>query len=111
MEEAPKEVIRIALKSANLIGDGLYGVDVKQVDGRCYVIEVNDILTFDAGNEDSVLKDALYREVMSMFLKRIEARKKVMCDNAIRQLHGRAIQTTRAGTLRLLRELLHFPSR
>ena len=75
VEEAPKEVIRIALKSANLIGDGLYGVDVKQVDGRCYVIEVNDNPNVDAGNEDGVLKDALYREVMSVFLKRIEARK------------------------------------
>ena len=68
-------MIRIALKSANLIGDGLYGVDVKQVDSRCYVIEVNDNPNVDAGNEDGVLKDALYREVMSVFLKRVEARK------------------------------------
>ncbi len=75
MEEAPKEVIRIALKSANLIGDGFYGVDVKQVGNRCYVIEVNDNPNVDAGNEDGVLKGALYREVMSVFLKRIEARK------------------------------------
>ena len=28
------------------------------------------------GNEDSVLKDALYREVMGVFLKRIEERKR-----------------------------------
>jgi glutathione synthase/RimK-type ligase-like ATP-grasp enzyme len=75
VEEAPKEVIRIALKSANLIGDGFYGVDVKQVGNRCYVIEVNDNPNVDAGNEDGVLKGALYREVMSVFLKRIEARK------------------------------------
>jgi glutathione synthase/RimK-type ligase-like ATP-grasp enzyme len=75
VDEAPKEVVKIALKSANLIGDGLYGVDVKQVGNRCCVIEVNDNPNVDAGNEDGVLKDALYREVMSVFLKRIEARK------------------------------------
>lgn len=75
VDDAPKEVVRIALKSANLIGEGLYGVDVKQVGNRCCVIEVNDNPNVDAGNEDGVLKDALYGEVMRVFLKRIEARK------------------------------------
>jgi glutathione synthase/RimK-type ligase-like ATP-grasp enzyme len=74
--EAPDRVIKIALKAANLIGDGFYGVDIKQVGKRFYVIEVNDNPNVDAGNEDSVLKDALYREVMGVFLKRIEARKR-----------------------------------
>ncbi|MEO6563657.1 MAG: RimK family protein [Nitrosospira sp.] len=76
VDQAPEEVVRMALKSANLIGDGFYGVDIKQIDSRCYVIEVNDNPNVDAGNEDSVLKDALYREVMRVFLKRIEARKR-----------------------------------
>ena len=74
--EAPDEVIHQALRAANCIGDGLYGVDVKQAGERCYVIEVNDNPNLDAGNEDGVLKDALYREVMGVFLKRIEARKR-----------------------------------
>ena len=73
--ETPPEVVGIALKSANLIGDGFYGVDIKQSGNRCYVIEVNDNPNVDAGNEDGVLKDVLYREVMGVFLKRIEARK------------------------------------
>ena len=73
--EAPEEVVRIALRAANLIGDGLYGVDIKQVENRCYVIEVNDNPSIDAGNEDGVLKDALYREIMGSFVRRIEARK------------------------------------
>ena len=77
MAEAPEEVVKIALKAANLIGDGLYGVDVKQVGNRCYVIEVNDNPNVDAGNEDGVLKDALYREIMGSFVRRIEARKRV----------------------------------
>src|SRR5690606_9468738 len=31
IEKAPHEVMRAALESANLIGDGFYGVDIKQV--------------------------------------------------------------------------------
>ena len=75
--EAPEDVVRLALKSANLIGDGLYGVDIKQVGNWCYVIEVNDNPNVDAGNEDQVLKDALYREIMGSFVRRIEARKRM----------------------------------
>jgi glutathione synthase/RimK-type ligase-like ATP-grasp enzyme len=72
--EAPEIVVETAVKAANLIGDGLYGVDLKQVDDRCYVIEINDNPNIDAGNEDGVLKDALYREVMGVFLRRIRER-------------------------------------
>jgi glutathione synthase/RimK-type ligase-like ATP-grasp enzyme len=74
--EAPDRVVKIELKAARLIGDGFYGVDIKQVGKRLYVIEINDNPNVDAGNEDSVLKDALYREVMGVFLKRIEAYKR-----------------------------------
>ena len=76
ISEAPDRVLKIALKAAHLIGDGFYGVDIKQIGKRYYVIEINDNPSVDAGNEDSVLKDALYREVMGVFLKRIEARKR-----------------------------------
>jgi glutathione synthase/RimK-type ligase-like ATP-grasp enzyme len=74
IREAPQKVANIALKAANLIGEGFYGVDIKQVDNRCYVMEVNDNPNVDAGNEDAVLGEELYREVMRVFLKRIEAR-------------------------------------
>lgn len=73
--EAPDEVVRIAVQAANLIGDGFYGVDIKQVGCQYYVIEINDNPNVDAGNEDAVLSDALYREVMGVFRKRIESRK------------------------------------
>ncbi len=75
VELAPRQAVRIALKAANLIGDGLYGVDVKQSNGGFYVIEVNDNPNIDAGHEDAILKDELYRRIMSLFLKRIEQRK------------------------------------
>jgi hypothetical protein len=40
-----------------------------------YVIEINDNPNIDAGNEDQILKDALYREVMGVFLRRIAERR------------------------------------
>jgi glutathione synthase/RimK-type ligase-like ATP-grasp enzyme len=76
--EAPEIVVRTAVRAANLMGDGLYGVDLKQVGGDCYVMEVNDNPNLDAGGEDGVLKDALYREVMGVFLRRVQERKRVV---------------------------------
>lgn len=73
--EAPNEVVDSAVRAANLIGDGFYGVDLKQHGSQCYIIEINDNPNVDAGNEDGVLKDALYREVMAVFRKRIETGK------------------------------------
>ncbi|MBS1189790.1 MAG: rimK [Rhodocyclaceae bacterium] len=74
VSEAPEEVVDIALQAASHIGNGFYGVDIKQVGQRYCVIEVNDNPNVDAGNEDGVLKDALYREVMGVFLRRLEER-------------------------------------
>lgn len=74
LEEAPAEIVRTALRAANLIGDGFYGVDLKQIGDRHYVIEVNDNPNVDAGNEDGILKDALYRHVMDVFATRLARR-------------------------------------
>ncbi|REK19298.1 MAG: ATP-grasp domain-containing protein [Planctomycetota bacterium] len=75
VELAPRRGVQAALKAANLVGDGLYGVDVKESNGKFYVIEVNDNPNIDSKNEDAILKDELYRRIMSVFLKRIEQRK------------------------------------
>jgi glutathione synthase/RimK-type ligase-like ATP-grasp enzyme len=72
--EAPEVVINTAVRAANLIGRGLYGVDLKQVDDRVYLIEVNCNPNIDAGNEDQVLGEALYREVLGVFARRIAER-------------------------------------
>ena len=69
--EAPRAVLDAALAAANLIGDGLYGVDIKESGGKCYVMEVNDNPNIDAGNEDAVSKDVLYREILGVILRRI----------------------------------------
>jgi glutathione synthase/RimK-type ligase-like ATP-grasp enzyme len=64
------------LKAAKQIGNGLYGVDVKQSGDKFFVIEVNDNPTIDAGEEDTILKDELYRRIMAVFLERIEHHKR-----------------------------------
>lgn len=75
VEEAPKKLISTALKATELIGDGLYGVDIKQVDNKFYIIEVNDNPSIDAGCEDLFLKDQLYKDIMEIFLNRIIKKK------------------------------------
>jgi glutathione synthase/RimK-type ligase-like ATP-grasp enzyme len=69
---APKKVVRTAIRAASLIGDGLYGVDIKEHNGNCYVIEINDNPSIDAGVEDSVLQDELYYKIMKGLLERVE---------------------------------------
>jgi glutathione synthase/RimK-type ligase-like ATP-grasp enzyme len=75
VEDAPPGVLRSATRAARLMGRGLYGVDLKQSGRRCWVIEVNDNPNIDAGIEDQVLQEALYRRIMQHFLERIEQRK------------------------------------
>ena len=72
VEHAPPGLIRTALRAANLIGDGLYGVDVKQAGNSFYVVEINDNPNIDSGVEDLVLKDELYEKIMGVILRRIE---------------------------------------
>lgn len=75
IEDVPEPVLNTALKAANLIGDGLYGVDLKFVGKKVYVIEVNDNPNIDAGMEDLILKDELYQTVIKSFIRRIEEKK------------------------------------
>lgn len=72
VHEAPATVVRTAVRAANLIGKGFYGVDIKQLGRRLVVIEVNDNPSVDAGFEDAVLKDQLYLKVMSVFARRLD---------------------------------------
>jgi glutathione synthase/RimK-type ligase-like ATP-grasp enzyme len=76
VEDAPPPVVQTALKAANLIGDGLYGVDLKEVDGKIVVIEVNDNPSIDAGVEDIVLKDDLYLTIIRSIISRIDSPRK-----------------------------------
>ncbi|MDX1301588.1 RimK family protein [Photobacterium sp.] len=74
LKQVPKNVVDVALKAANLIGSGIYGVDLKEIDGKVYVIEVNDNPSIDHHVEDAFLGDLLYDRVMTEFLRRIQMR-------------------------------------
>ena len=75
VRDAPAEVVKLALRATQPIGDGLYGVDIKQVGDRPVVIEVNDNPSIDAGVEDFYLGEDLYRRIMQEFLRRMERKR------------------------------------
>jgi glutathione synthase/RimK-type ligase-like ATP-grasp enzyme len=75
LSKVPSFVIHTALKAAHQIGDGLYGVDIKELDGKAYVIEVNDNPNVDDGIEDQLLGPELYLSIMRTFKERLEAGK------------------------------------
>lgn len=73
--DAPKAVLEAAMKATRPIGNGLYGVDIKEKNGVGYVIEVNDNPNIDHGVEDLYLGDKLYKIVISEIMRRMEARR------------------------------------
>lgn len=73
LDHAPPEVIDAAVRSARLIGDGLYGVDIKQNADGVFVIEVNDNPNIEHGVEDSVEKDRVWTRLARWFYERLEA--------------------------------------
>jgi glutathione synthase/RimK-type ligase-like ATP-grasp enzyme len=70
--DAPTKAVKLALRAANFIGRGFYGVDVKQRNGKFLLMEVNDNPNIEAGAEDAVLKDDLYLAVMRVFRERLD---------------------------------------
>ena len=72
--QVPQDVLRTALKATSLIGKGLYGVDLKVVNGKAVVIEVNDNPSIDHGIEDAILGDDLYYRILSYFIRVLEQR-------------------------------------
>jgi glutathione synthase/RimK-type ligase-like ATP-grasp enzyme len=68
LDEVPKEIVDTAVKVCQLIGNGLYGVDLKVINGVPMVVEVNDNPSIDASVEDLVLGDELYKKIGEAFL-------------------------------------------
>jgi len=60
---APQRLREVALKACSVVGKGLYGVDLKEVDGDYVVVEVNDNPSIYAGYEDLRDKD-LYGKII-----------------------------------------------
>jgi glutathione synthase/RimK-type ligase-like ATP-grasp enzyme len=53
-DQVDPRVLKIALKVARHIGNGLYGVDLKQKGQDIYMIEINDNPNIDHGVEDGI---------------------------------------------------------
>lgn len=77
VEKVPKEVAEIALKACKHIGSGLYGVDIKELNGKVFVIEVNDNPSIDSGVEDGLLGNDLYLKIMQYFLDKCHEKRTV----------------------------------
>ena len=72
LDQAPPELIDIAVRAARPIGEGFYGVDVKETDTGFIVMEVNDNPNLEHGIEDQVGKDEIWIRVLKWFIERFE---------------------------------------
>ncbi|HEX6202958.1 MAG TPA: RimK family protein [Thermoanaerobaculia bacterium] len=70
--EAPKPVVDLAVAGAALIGDGLYGVDIKETAEGPVLIEINDNPNLEVGFEDVAERDRPYEAILDCFQRRIE---------------------------------------
>jgi glutathione synthase/RimK-type ligase-like ATP-grasp enzyme len=65
-DQVPPEVIELGCEAANAIGKGMYGVDIKESNGKLYVIEVNDNPSLDGG-EDAHYPD-MFQKIISYLM-------------------------------------------
>ena len=72
IENVPGPVIKAAIKAAKIMGDGLYGIDIKAVNGKALVIEINDNPNIDEGVEDGYYGNRIYQKIIQAFKKRID---------------------------------------
>ena len=73
LAEAPPAVVDVGLRAAQLIGNGLYGVDIKETADGIFLVEVNDNPNIDRGIEDAAEKDQVWIELTRWFVDRLES--------------------------------------
>jgi glutathione synthase/RimK-type ligase-like ATP-grasp enzyme len=72
IDAVPKKVLKMAIKSAKLIGNGLLGIDIKVVNEKPMVIEINDNPNIDFGVEDGFYGDLVYSEILTALKQRLD---------------------------------------
>ncbi|MGD0334202.1 MAG: RimK family protein [Xanthobacteraceae bacterium] len=72
LDQAPPALIDVAVRAARPIGEGFYGVDIKQTENGFIVMEVNDNPNLEHGIEDVVGKDEVWMRVLRWFIDRFE---------------------------------------
>ena len=65
-DQVPPEVIDLGCEAGNAIGKGMYGVDIKESNGKLYVIEVNDNPSLEGG-EDAHYPD-MFQKIISYLM-------------------------------------------
>jgi glutathione synthase/RimK-type ligase-like ATP-grasp enzyme len=71
IDQVPPEVLDAGVRAASLIGDGLYGVDLKETPGGVTIIEINDNPNLWHGVEDAVGKADVWNRLTRWFTTRI----------------------------------------
>ena len=66
-DKVPPNVMRTGLDAANAIGQGLYGVDLKEAGDDIFVIEVNDNPSLEGGEDDHY--PDVYERIVGHLLK------------------------------------------
>jgi glutathione synthase/RimK-type ligase-like ATP-grasp enzyme len=74
IEDVPEKVMKAALKSAKIMGKGLYGIDIKEVEGKALVIEINDNPNIDFGVEDGLYGDLVYTTILTSLKDRLNSK-------------------------------------
>ncbi|MEZ5824622.1 MAG: RimK family protein [Geminicoccaceae bacterium] len=69
--DVPTDVIEAGVRSARLVGQGFYGVDIKMKEDAVRVIEINDNPNLVHSVEDAVEGDRVWKRLASWFLDRL----------------------------------------
>lgn len=71
IEEVPKPILDAAIKATKIMGKGLFGIDIKEINGQALVIEINDNPNIDFGVEDRYYGDEVYTKIIEALVKRL----------------------------------------
>lgn len=69
--EADADVVEVACRAARLIGDGLYGVDLKDGPSGPVILEVNDNPNLDTGYDDAADGGVIYEDLIAWYRRRL----------------------------------------
>jgi glutathione synthase/RimK-type ligase-like ATP-grasp enzyme len=71
LAETPADLVDSAVRAANLIGDGFYGVDLKETPDGPVIIEINDNPNLEHGVEDAAEKGEVWDRLTDWFIERL----------------------------------------
>jgi glutathione synthase/RimK-type ligase-like ATP-grasp enzyme len=76
LRDAPPKLLRFAEQVSSLVGNGLYGLDIKEYRGAYRLIEVNDNPNID-DLEASIPEDNVWAEIASFFATKLRAKREI----------------------------------